>query len=98
MNQVDLGDQFAFGWIQSVGQGTNLLITPVFAIATAAVTLYFIIGGLQFLLSGGEKEAIGKAKNRITHAIIGFILLMVLFLFMQFISQFLNLPETNLIK
>lgn len=98
MNQVDLGDQFAFGWIKSVGEGTNLLITPVFAIATAAVTLYFIIGGLQFLLSGGEKEAIGKAKNRITHAIIGFILLMVLFLFIQFISQFLNLPEINLIK
>ncbi|MDO8570212.1 MAG: hypothetical protein Q7R97_01345 [Candidatus Daviesbacteria bacterium] len=99
MNNVDLGNQYAFGWITSLGQGTNLLITPVFSIAMAGVVLYFIIGGLQFLLSGGDKEAIAKAQKRITHAIIGFILLIVLFLFMQFfVGEFLNLGGFKIIK
>lgn len=98
MNQVTLNDQYAFGWIQSLGQGTNFLVEPAFALAALAVTLYFIIGGLQFLLSGGDKEAIGKAQKRITHAIIGFVLLMVLFLFMQFMGEFLGLGDLRIIR
>ena len=98
MNQVNLNNEYAFGWIQSLGQGTNLLVTPIFAIATTVVVIFFIVGGVQFLLSGGEKEAISKAQKRITHAIIGFILLIVLFLLMQFIGEFLGLGDLRIIR
>lgn len=95
---TDLSNQYAFGWIKSLAEGTGFLMGPAFAIATTAVTIYLIIGGLRFLLSGGDKNAVSGARNMIIHAIIGFILLMVLFLIVQFIYQFLGLGSLGILQ
>lgn len=98
ISPVDLDKAYGFGWINSLAEATNRLLTPLFAIALVVVTIYLIIGGLRFLLSGGDKEAIAKGKNMITHSIIGLALLIAVFLVMQFLSQFFGLEGFRIIK
>lgn len=84
---VDLSTVYDFGIINSLGEGISRLVMPAFSIAATAVTIYLVIGGFRFLTSGGDKEGIAKAREMITHAIIGFLLLIFIFLIMQFIPE-----------
>lgn len=85
--EVKLEDVYAFGDIKTLGEGLDRLTGPAFAIATTAVVIYFLIGGVKFLLSGGDKAQIEGAQKMITHAIIGFIILIFAYLILQFIPQ-----------
>lgn len=98
ISPVPLELAYGFGWINSLAESTQLLVNPAFALAATVVTIYFIIGGLRFLLSGGDKEGITKARNMITHAIIGFILLILSFIVLQFIFQFFGLERFQIIS
>lgn len=89
--QVDIGQTYDFGDITSLGGGINRLVAPTFSIATTVVIVYFLIGAVKFLMSGGDKEAVAAARAMITHAMVGFIILMFAFLILQFIPQAFNL-------
>lgn len=84
---ADLTSQYAFGGIRTLSQGVGLLMGPAFTIATIAVFFYFVIGAFRWLMSGGDKNAIQGAQNMITHAIIGFVILMMIFVIVQFVFQ-----------
>ncbi|EKD84924.1 MAG: hypothetical protein ACD_38C00139G0016 [uncultured bacterium] len=81
----NIGSCFGFGDITSLGQATSRLVIPVFSIAAAAVVIYFLLGAFKYLSSGGNKEAVAGARGMITHAIIGFLILMFAFLILQFL-------------
>lgn len=87
---VDIKDVFPLAGIKKLGQGIDILTVPAFSIATLAVVLYFLIGSVKYLMSGGDKEAVASARQMITHAIIGFILLMFVYFILQFIPNFLG--------
>jgi len=66
-------------------------------IMTAAVTLILTIGAIffffnlvfgaiQWISSGGDKEAVGKARGRVTSAIIGIVILFAVFAIMLLIE------------
>lgn len=95
INAIDLSQDYAFGNIKSLGEGVRLLVVPTFSIAAAVVVGFLIFGGIKYMTSGGEKEAVSSAQGMITHAIIGFIILMMLFALMQFLSEpaSLGLPD-----
>lgn len=95
---IDLSKQYAFGNITSLGQGLGFLVGPAFMIAGVAVVIYFIIGAVRFIFSAGDKGAVQGARDMITHAIIGFILLMLMFLLFQFIPEFLGLGKFKIIQ
>ncbi len=94
----NIGDKFAFGAMQSLGEGTDKLIIPVFSVATALVVLYFVFGAFFYIKSEGSKEEAEKARKMMTHAITGFILLLFAFLVLQYIPQFFNLSGLDIIK
>lgn len=94
---VQLKTNYALGGINSLGEGFTYLVSPGFQIAAVAVILYFIIGSVRFITSAGDKEAIAGARAMMTHAIIGFILLMLLFATLQFIPRIFGLKDFNLI-
>lgn len=50
-----------------VSSGINLLLGA----AGIAAFIYVLIGGYQWITSSGDKEALDKAKKRITHALVG---------------------------
>ncbi len=81
----DIGEKFGYGNFKSLGQATSQLVMPIFSLAAAAVVIYFLWGAFNYLKSGGNKEEVANARNRITHAIIGFIILMFAFLILQFL-------------
>lgn len=88
---VDIGKEYDFGNIPSLGEGINRLVAPAFSIATLAVVIYFLIGAFKYLTSGGDKESVGEAQKMITHTIVGFIILMFAFLILQFIPEFFGI-------
>ncbi len=55
---------------------TNV-IRLVFIIAAIGVLIMLVWGALEWIFSGGEKEAVGKARGRILNALIGLAILAV---------------------
>lgn len=85
---VNIGEKFGFGGITSFGEATSKLLTPIFSIAAFLVVLYFLFGAFNFLRSAGNKEAMEGAKQMITQAIFGFVILIFAFFILQFLPQF----------
>lgn len=83
--QVPIGDYFGFSGIQTLGQGTSRLVPAIFSVAASLVIIYFLWGAFKYLVSGGDKEEVQNARNMITHAIIGFIVLIFAFFILQFL-------------
>lgn len=83
--KVEIKDVFGFGGITSLGQATTFLVTPIFSLAAAAVIIYFLFGAFKYLVSRGNKEEVAAAKDMLTHSIIGFVILMLAFLILQFL-------------
>ncbi len=96
--QVDISKWYAFGDLDNLGEGVDRLVLPAFSIAMVGVTFYFIFGAFKYITSSGNKEDVGKAQGMMTHAIIGFILLMFSFVVFQFIlSSLLGVKDLPLI-
>jgi hypothetical protein len=90
-NAFDLGENYGLGYIKTVGEGFSHLIRPSFEIAGAALIIYLVVAGFKWIASGGDKEAIASARAMITHAIIGFALLILFFLVLKFLPEYLEL-------
>lgn len=54
----------------------NVITWVLYATGAAAVTM-LIIGGFQYAISRGDEKAVGKAKNTITYAIIGVVIVII---------------------
>lgn len=94
---VNLKDEYAFGLLPDIGTGFSFLVRPGFAVATTAVTIYFVYGAFKLIKSAGDKEEAAGARNMITHAVVGFILLIMMFLLLQFIPELFGLGGLNII-
>jgi|Napbiome12C3dose_1001474.scaffolds.fasta_scaffold00004_111 hypothetical protein len=68
----------------------------VFTVGAFIVLLMLIIGAYEWMTSGGDKEAVGKARNRIINALIGLVVLAVAFALVRIIGIFTGLELTNL--
>lgn len=95
---VDISGQYAFGGIKSLGEATQFLIIPIFQIASILLIFYFIWAVFRIITSGGDKETLAKERRTITHVIIGFILLIFMFLLLQFVPEVIGLKGYRLIK
>lgn len=82
--QVDIGKNFGFGDIKNLGEATSKLVPSFFSIASFLVIMYFLTGAFKYIKAGGNKEEVEGGKQMIVHAIIGFMLLMLTFLVLQF--------------
>lgn len=65
-------------------------------VALAGVTLFviLIIGGYNFLFSGGDQKKLEKARGTITNAIIGIVVIVVAYLILAFIKEFTGVDVT----
>lgn len=87
---VDLKTQFLFGNITNMGDLTTRFWPVAFGVAGVVLTLYTLIGAFKFIMSGGDKESVANARRMITHAIVGFMLLILLFLIFQYLPKALG--------
>lgn len=75
----------------------RLLLPIGFSVASLMVVFYFLIGAFELITSQGDKAHIISARAKIYHAMIGFLLLILLFLIMQYVPQALGIPDFKII-
>lgn len=63
----------------------------VLVIATIAVLFYLVMGGLEWLTSGGDKSKTESARNKITQAIVGLVILVGSWAILLFVQQLLGI-------
>lgn len=93
---AELSEIYAFGGIKSLGQGITYLVGPAFQIAGVAILLYFLYAAYKMITAGTDKTAFQSAKSAITHAIIGFVLLMLMFTIIQTLFIFLEIKDLRI--
>ena len=72
------------------GDLSNLISNTInlfFAIGGIAFTIMIIWGAVEWILSGGDKEGIAKARKRITTSIIGLVVLSLTFVITIVVGQ-----------
>lgn len=75
-----------------IGWGINMFII----VAGMFLLLYLFLGAFDWISSGGEKEKITKAQQRITNALIGMVLVfIVLVVFNVVAGQLLGIVENT---
>lgn len=104
-DEVDLQKAYPFAQFStdpngnsSIGTVINNLFPTLFAILAAFILFIILFAGFKILNSGGDKTAVQDARNMITHSIIGLVLLMLLFIIMEFVLPLLGLSGLNIIK
>ncbi|MCL5675949.1 MAG: hypothetical protein M1120_02380 [Patescibacteria group bacterium] len=65
-------------------------------IAAVMSLLYLLWGGLDWVVSGGDKTSVENARNKIIHAIIGLAIVALLVAIIQFVGGFLQINLLNL--
>lgn len=69
-------DQFAPGYVATDANTTvQGAVSIVFVVAAALTFAYLIYGAITWITSGGEKSKVESARNKITSAAIGLIIL-----------------------
>lgn len=94
---INIGDEYAFGGITSFGQMISILTPYAFALAGIITVVYFIIGAFEMIISFGDKNAVSAAKDKMMHAIIGFILILAMFVIFRALPYLLQLNNFNII-
>lgn len=73
-----------------LGKFVGNIITLIFTFAVLTVLVMLIWGAFEWITSGGDKEAVGKARNRILNALIGMAVLAVAVALFRVAGQFLG--------
>jgi hypothetical protein len=62
-----------------------------YLIAIAVFVFIFIVGSFQWITAGGDKGKLAEARGKITHAIVGLLVLLLIFLITQFVNFVLGI-------
>lgn len=73
------------------GAGTNLIqltISLLFVFGIILAVIFIFISGIQWIMSGGEKQKLQNARNRLTYSIVGLIVIAIAFAIINIIVTF----------
>jgi hypothetical protein len=76
-----------FSGAEYINRIISILISIGIILCVTAFIILLIIGGIQYMTSGGDKPKLEGARNKIVNAVTGIIILLLLW----FILQFFNL-------
>jgi len=84
--KIDLeGSLFSLGEGVKPQQLVSFAINAVFVIAILLALIYLIWGGINWIMSGGDKEKVGAARSKIIAAIVGLILVILAYVILNFV-------------
>jgi len=86
----------AKGGFKTIGDFISNVLTLAFAIGILVALIMLIWGAFEWITSGGDKESVGKARNRIINALIGLAVLAVAFALAKVAAVFLGFELGNL--
>jgi Type IV secretion system pilin len=76
--------------INDFGKLISALVGVMMIISALLAFFYLILGGIQWITSGGDKAAMETARNKITHAIVGLIIVAAAWAIMVLVQNFLG--------
>lgn len=76
--------------ITEIGKLISAAVGTVIIIAALLAFLYLILGGIKWITSGGDKAGMEEARNKITHAIVGLIIVGASWAIMSLVQNFLG--------
>jgi hypothetical protein len=79
------------GYASSIGSLISFVLRAVLAIGALLVFGYLVLGGIEYITSGGEKGKTEGARNKITAAIVGLIILAASWAILNLALSFLGL-------
>ena len=92
-DQFSITQSYQFKFV-SIGQLINILIPAIIVFLGLAIFFFIIYGAFKYLTAGGNKDQISSAQGMIVHAIIGFILFLLLFLVVKYITSAFGLGNS----
>ena len=76
--------------ITDIGQLISALVGILLILSALIAFFYLILGGISWITSGGDKAAMETARNKITHAIVGLIIVGAAWAVMILVQNFLG--------
>ncbi|MBI3576532.1 hypothetical protein HY086_00645 [Candidatus Gottesmanbacteria bacterium] len=77
--------------IGDLGQLISAVVGALLVIAALLAFFFLILGGIQWITSGGDKTGMEAARNKITHAIVGLVIVGAAWAIMILIQNFLGI-------
>lgn len=91
INDIEAGT----GYATNFGTMFNSLINVVMLVAALLVFAYMIWGGIEWITSGGDKGKAESARNKLTSAIIGLVIVAASYALITLVVQFLGFGSFN---
>lgn len=94
---VDLGSQVSSRVAINNDLGTFItrVYSAIIIVAAIAAFIYMIYGGVQWVMSGGEKEKLNEARGKITQALVGLAIVAAAWAIFKLIDYFFGIGITN---
>jgi hypothetical protein len=77
--------------ITEIGTLISAVVGTLLIVAALITFVYLILGGIQWITSGGDKAAMEGARNKITHAIVGLVIVGSAWAIMALVQNFLGI-------
>lgn len=87
-----------FSELQNLNVPTIIQRAIGIVLVVAAVVFFFVlvIGGIKWILSGGDKAQTESARNQITAALVGLVIVFAAWAIVRLIESFFHVPILNL--
>lgn len=77
--------------ITDIGKLISAIVGTLLILAALMAFLWLIMGGISWITSGGDKTKMEEARNKITHAIVGLIIVGAAWAVMLLVQTFLGI-------
>ena len=77
--------------INDIGKLLSAVVGLLLILAGIMAFLFLILGGIQWITAGGDKAGMEAARNKITHAIVGLIIVGAAWAIMILVQNFLGI-------
>lgn len=85
------GEAGNFEVITEIGPFVSSVMSVILTVSALVTFLYLGWGGLNWIMAGGDKTKIEEARNRITNALIGLVVVAASWAIFSFINWYLGL-------
>lgn len=76
--------------VDNLGTAISGIIGILIVIAAIAAFVFLILGGIQWITSGGDKAGMESARNKITSAVVGLIIVAAAWAIMALLGKFIG--------
>lgn len=84
------------GGIETAAKVIRWGITVLFIGITLTSLIFFILGGIQWIISSGDKAKIEAARKRLVYSLIGLVVVFLSYFIINLVSQFFGVKLLNI--